>query len=223
MIDNDDSKNSVFLSFSTFIILQRIETILELLTEPQRRTVDDLMGVALTDMKGDDLAVLGITVDEGDVVEQTEVLLRVLQTFVEVEADNIVGYVVAAHLHTMNDAAYALFLRVKTEIDEGDFETCGAEVVYHPQYHVAGKVGFESKIFLLLQCFVLLFFQFGGNGAAHPAVRPVGMLTAEVEHEFIAVERCGADVERTETALACTVRTGYDGKLWTTLHYFAMR
>lgn len=98
MIDNDDSKNSVFLSFSTFIILQRIETILELLTEPQRRTVDDLMGVALTDMKGDDLAVLGIT-----------------------------------------------------------------------------------------------------------------------------VERCGADVERTEAALACTVRTGYDGELWTAFHYFAMR
>ena len=44
------------------------------------------MGVALADVQGDDLAVLGITVDEGDVVEQTEVLLRVLQAFVEVLA-----------------------------------------------------------------------------------------------------------------------------------------
>ena len=32
------------------------------------------MGVALADVQSDNLAVLGIAVDEGDVVEQTEVL-----------------------------------------------------------------------------------------------------------------------------------------------------
>ena len=170
------------------------------------------MVVALTDVKGDDLAVLGITVDEGDVVEKMKVLLRILQTFMEVEADNIVGYVVTTRLHAVDDAAYALFLRVKTEIDEGDFETCGAEVIYHPQHHFAGKVGFEGKVFLLLQGLVLLLLQFGGNGAAHPAVGPVGMIAAEVEHQFVAVKRCSADVEGAGAALACTVRTGNDGE-----------
>lgn len=57
---------------------QRIETILELLAKPERGIVDDFMGVALADVQGDDLTVLRITVDEGDIVEQTEVLLRVL-------------------------------------------------------------------------------------------------------------------------------------------------
>ena len=191
--------------------------------KPEWRIVNNLMSLALADVKGDNLTVLGITVNEGDVVEQTDVLLRVLQAFGEVEADNVVGYIVTTGLHAMDDAAHALFLRVKTKIDEGDFEPGGAEIVYHPQHHVAGKISFEGKVFLLLQGLVLLFFQFGCNGAAHPAVGPVGMLAAEVEHQFIAVERGGADVEGAETALACTVRTGYNGKLWTAFHYFAMR
>lgn len=181
------------------------------------------MRLALADIQGNDLTVLGIAVNEGDVVEQMEVLLDILQAFVKVEADNIVGYVVTTGLYTMDDAAHALFLRIKTEIDKGDFEPGSAEVVYHPQHHVAGKVGFEGKVFLLLQGFVLLLLQFGGNGAAHPAVGPVEMFAAEVEHQFVAIKRCGADVEGAEAALARTVRTGNNSKLWPTLHYFAIR
>ena len=49
------------------------------------------MGVALADVQGDDLTILGITVYEGDVVEQTKVLLDILQAFVEIKANNIVG------------------------------------------------------------------------------------------------------------------------------------
>lgn len=191
--------------------------------EPKRRIINDLMGMALADVQGDNLAVLRITVDKGDVVEQSEALLCVLQTFVEVEADNIVGYIVTARLYTMDDTAHALFLRVKAEIDEGDFEPGGAEVFYHSQYHVGREIGFEGEVFLLLQSLVLLLIQFGGNGAAHPAVGPVWMLTAKVEHEFVTVERCGADVERAEATLARTVRTGNDGELRSAFHYLEMR
>ena len=69
-----------------FLSSKFLKLLLELLAEPERGIVDDLMGVALADVQGDNLAVLGVAVDEGDVVEQTEVLLRVLQAFVEVLA-----------------------------------------------------------------------------------------------------------------------------------------
>ena len=206
-----------------WVSLQCIVKNLELFTEPKRRIVYHLMDLALADVQGNNLAILGIAIDEGDVVEQAKVLLRVLQTFSEIEADNIVGYVVAARLYAVDDAAHALFLGVKTEIDEGDFEPCNAEVVYHPQHHFGREIGLEGEVFLLLQCFVLLFLQFGGYGATHPAVGPVGVLATKVEHEFVAVERGGADVEGAEAALTRAIRTGYDGELWTTLHYFAMR
>ena len=139
------------------------------------------------------------------------------------EADNVVGDIVTARLYAVDDAAHAFVLGVKAEIDEGDFEPGSAEVVYHPQHHVGREIGLESEVFLLLQRLVLLHLQFGGNCAAHPAVGPVGMLAAKVEHEFVAVERGGADVEGAETALARTVRSCYDGELWTVLHYREMR
>ena len=69
-----------------FLSSKFLKLLLELLAEPERGIVNDFMGVALADVQGDDLAVLRITVDEGDVVEQTEVLLRVLQAFVEILA-----------------------------------------------------------------------------------------------------------------------------------------
>jgi hypothetical protein len=52
--------------------------------------------LALADMQGYDVAVVAVAVDESDIIEEAEVMLRVLQSFVEVEADNIVGNVVTA-------------------------------------------------------------------------------------------------------------------------------
>ena len=69
-----------------FLSSKFLKLLLELLAEPERGIVNDFMGVALADVQGDNLAVLGIAVDESDVIEQTEVQLRVLQAFVEVLA-----------------------------------------------------------------------------------------------------------------------------------------
>ena len=69
-----------------FLSSKFLKLLLELLAEPERGIVNDFMGVALADVQGDNLAVLGIAVDESDVIEQTEVLLSVLQAFVEVLA-----------------------------------------------------------------------------------------------------------------------------------------
>ena len=196
-----------------FLSSKFLKLLLELLAESERGIVNDFMGVALADVQGDNLSVLGIAVDESDVIEQTEVQLSVLQAFVEVEADNVIGDIVTARLYAVDDAAHAFVLGVKAKIYEGDFEPCSTEVVYHPQHHVGREIGFEGEVFLLLQRLVLLLLQFGGYGTAHPAIGPVGMLAAQVEHEFVAIERGGADVEGAETALARTVRTCYDGEL----------
>ena len=59
------------------------------------------MRLALVDVQGYDVAVVAVAVDESEIVEEAEVLLCVLQSFVEVEADNIVGYIVATRLYTM--------------------------------------------------------------------------------------------------------------------------
>ena len=69
-----------------FLYSKFLKLLLELLAEPERGIVNDFMGVALADVQGDNLAVLGIAVDESDVIEQTEVQLSVLQAFVEVLA-----------------------------------------------------------------------------------------------------------------------------------------
>jgi len=44
------------------------------------------------------------------------------------------------------------------------------------------------------------------------------MFAAQVEHQLVAVERLGADVEGTEAALARAVRSGNDGEFRATLH-----
>ena len=69
-----------------FLSSKFLKLLLELLAEPERGIVNDFMGVALADVQGDNLSVLGIAVDESDVIEQTEVQLSVLQAFVEVLA-----------------------------------------------------------------------------------------------------------------------------------------
>ena len=194
------------------------EQFFKLLLEPLRRIVDHLVRLALADVQGYDVAVVAVAIDEGEVVEKAEVLLCVLQPLVEIEADNIVGYVVAARLHTVDDAAHALVLVAKTEIAERNLETCSAEVLDHVQHHVAGKVGLEGEVLVLFERFGLLLLQLRGDGAAHPTVGPVGMLAAQVEHQLVAVERLGADVEGTKAALARAVRSGNDGEFRATLH-----
>jgi len=164
--------------------------------------------LALVDVQGYDVAVVAVAVDESEIVEEAEVLLCVLQSFVEVEADNIVGYIVATRLYTMDDAAHALVLVAKTEVTERNLEASGTEVLDHVQHHVAGKVGLEGKVLVLFDRLGLLLLQLRGDGAAHPAVGPVGMFAAQVEHQLVAVERLGADVEGTEAALARAVRSG---------------
>ena len=166
------------------------------------------MRLALADVQGYDMAVVAVAVDESEVVEEAEVLLRVLQSFVEVEADDIVGNVVATCLHAVYDAAHALVLVAKTEIAERNLETCGTEILNHVQHHVAGKVSLEGEVLVLFERLGLLLLQLRGDGAAHPAVGPVGMLSAQVEHQLVAVERLGADVEGTEAALARAVWSG---------------
>ena len=131
------------------------------------------------------------------------------------EADDVVGNIVTARLYAVDDTAHTFILGVKAKIYEGDFEPGSAEVVYHPQHHVGREIGLEGEVLLLLQSLVLLLLQFGGYGAAHPAVGPVGMLAAQVEHEFVAIKRGGADVEGAEAALARAVRTGNDSELAT--------
>ena len=91
------------------------EQFFKLLLEPLRGIIDHLVRLALADVQGYDVAVVAVAVDESEVVEEAEVLLRVLQSFVEVEADNIVGYIVATRLYTMDDAAHALVLVAKTK------------------------------------------------------------------------------------------------------------
>ena len=86
------------------------------------------------------------------------------------------------------------------------------------QHHVAGEVGLEGEILVLFERFGLLLLQLRDDGAAHPAVGPVGVLAAQVEHQLVAVERLGADVEGSEAALACAVRSGNDGEFRATLH-----
>ena len=166
------------------------------------------MRLALTDVQGYDMAVVAVAVDEGEVVEEAEVLLRVLQPFVEIEADDVIGNIVATRLHTVDDAAHALILVAKTEIAERNLEACSTEVLNHVQHHVAGKVGLEGKVLVLFERLGLLLLQLRGDGAAHPTVGPVGMFAAQVEHQLVAVERLGADVEGTEAALARAVRSG---------------
>ena len=99
------------------------------------------MRLALADVQGYDVAVVAVAVDESEVVEEAEVLLRILQPFVEVEADNIIRNIVATRLYAVDDAAYALVLIAEAEVAEG----CGTEVLNHVQHHVAGKVGLEGE------------------------------------------------------------------------------
>ena len=176
------------------------------------------MRLILADVQGYDVAVVAIAIDKSEVVEEAEVLLRVLQPLVEVEADDVVGNVVAARLHTVNDAAHALFLVAKAKITEGNLEACGTKILNHVQDYVAGKVGLEGKVFVLFKSLSFLLLQLRGDGAAHPTVRPVGMFAAQVEHQFVAVERLDADVEGAEAALARAVRSGNDGEFWAALH-----
>ena len=164
------------------------------------------------------MAIVAVTVDEGEIIEETEVLLRILQPFVKVEADNIVGNIVATRLYTVDDAAHALILVAKTEIAKGYLEACGTEVLDHVQHHVAGKVSLKGKVLVLFERLGLLLLQLRGDGAAYPTVGPIGMFAAQVEHQLVAVERLGADVEGTEAALARTVRSGNDGEFRATLH-----
>ena len=194
------------------------EQLLKLLLEPLRGIIDHLVRLALADVQGYDVAVVAVAVDESEVVEEAEVLLRILQPFMEVEADNIVGNIVATRLHAVDDAAHALVLVAETEIAERNLEACGTEVLNHVQHHVAGKVGLEGKVLVLFERLGLLLLQLRGDGAAHPAVGPVRMFATQVEHQLVAVERLGADVERTEAALARAVRSGDNRKFWTTLH-----
>jgi len=174
--------------------------------------------LALADVQGYDVAVVAVAVDESKIVEEAEVLLRVLQPFVEVEADDVVGYIVAARLHAVDDAAHALVLVAKTKIAERNLEASSAEVLDHVQHHVARKVSLERKVLVLFERIGLLFLQLRGDGAAHPTVGPVGMFAAQVEHQFVAVERLDTDVEGAEAALARTVRPGNDGEFWAALH-----
>ena len=66
-------------------------------------------------MQGYDVAVVAVAVDEGEIIEETEVLLRILQPFVKVEADDVGGNIVATRLHTVDEAAHALVLVAKTK------------------------------------------------------------------------------------------------------------
>ena len=95
------------------------EQLLKLLLEPLRGIIDHLVRLALADVQGYDVAVVAVAVDESEVVEEAEVLLRILQPLVKVEADNIVGNIVTARLHTVDDATHALILVAKTEIAKG--------------------------------------------------------------------------------------------------------
>ena len=114
------------------------------------------MRLALADMQGYDVAVVAVAIDEGKVVKEVEVLLRVLQPLVEVEADYIVGNVVATRLHAVDDAAHALVLVAEAEIAERNLEVCSTEILNHVQHHVAGEIGLESEVLVLFERFSLL-------------------------------------------------------------------
>ena len=165
------------------------------------------MRLVLADVQGYDVTVVAVAVDEGEVVEETKVLLRILQPLVEVEADYIVGNVVTTRLNTVDDTAHAFVLVAETEIAKGNLEVRGAEVLNHVQHNIARKVGLKGEVLVLFKCLALLFFQLRGNGSAHPVVGPVRMLATQVEHQLIAVERLGTDVEGTEAALTSAVRS----------------
>ena len=78
------------------------------------------MRLVLADVQGYDVTVVAVAVDEGEVVEEVKVLLRILQPLVEVEADYIVGNVVTTRLNTVNDTAHAFVLVAETEIAKGN-------------------------------------------------------------------------------------------------------
>lgn len=136
MITSETTPRPLEKSILLHFCLHSFKQLLKLLAEPMRGIVNDLMSIALTDMQRNDLTIIGITVNKSDVVEKVEMLLHVLQAFVEVEADNVICYVVATRLHSVDDTAHTFILGVKAEVDEGDFETGSAEVVYHSQHHV---------------------------------------------------------------------------------------
>ena len=62
------------------------------------------------------MAIVAVAVNESQIVEEAEVLLRVLQSFMEIEADNVIGNVVATCLYTVDDAAHALVLVEEAEV-----------------------------------------------------------------------------------------------------------
>ena len=176
------------------------------------------MRLALADVQGYDVAVVAIAINESKVVEKAEVVLRVFQPLVKIEADYIVGNIVATRLYAVDDAAHALVLIAETEIAKGNLKASGTEIFNHVQHHVAGEVGLEGEILVLFERFGLLLLQLRDDGAAHPAVGPVGVLAAQVEHQLVAVKRLGTDVEGTEAALARAVRSGDNSKFRTTFH-----
>ena len=145
------------------------------------------MRQAFANMQGYDMAIVAVAVNESQIIEEAEVLLRVLQSLMEVEADNVIGNVVATCLHTVDDAAHALVLVEEAEVTEGNLEACGTKVLNHVQHHVAGKIGLEGEVLVLFKCLSHLLFQLRGNGAAHPTVGPVGMFAANVEHQLVTV------------------------------------
>ena len=62
------------------------------------------------------MAVVAVAVDEGDVIEESEVLLRVLQPFVEIEADDFIGYVVTTRQSVGLSACVILLFRTNLNV-----------------------------------------------------------------------------------------------------------